>query len=129
MRCCYLWQLIPTSTCKAKGCITSNCASNGLSEGTVYAKRMVGMRPKVMPLDENLNQDVHESVDRCMNLKAHLLDSYLDNFSKRTPNHLACVYKQIWELIMGIHSVALTHKQIKEDVTRLVQETHLKNFA
>ena len=36
----------------------------GCNDGTIYANRMVGMRPEMMPLDAHLNQDTHECVDR-----------------------------------------------------------------
>ena len=72
---------------------------NGLSEGTVYANRMVGMRPEAIPLDAHLNQDLHVSVDRHVNLTQHLPD-YLpehhpNKSSKRTPKVLASAYKRI----------------------------------
>ena len=86
---------------------------NGLSQGTVYARRMVGMRPEVMPLDAHLNQDLHESVDRHVNLTSHLPDDHPNKFSKRTPKHLAHAYKRIWNPALGPNEGAPSHRRIK----------------
>lgn len=86
---------------------------NGLSEGTVYAKRMVGMYPEVMPLNAYINQDLHESVDHYVNLTSHLPDNYPNNFSKRTPNHLAYTYKRIQNPDLGQNEGVTSRKQIK----------------
>ena len=68
---------------------------HGCNEGTSYANRMVGMRPEVMPLDAHLNQDLHESVDRHVNLIAHLPIGHKHKYSKRTTNHLSKTYRRI----------------------------------
>ena len=52
---------------------------------TPYVNHMIGMRPKVMPLDEHLNQDIHEHVNCCVNLTAHLPKNHLHKFGKHTP--------------------------------------------
>ena len=62
---------------------------NGLSAGTPYAHRMVGMRPEAMPMDSHLNQDLRECVDRHVNLTAHLPEGHPEKFSKCTPRHLS----------------------------------------
>jgi len=101
---------------------------NGLSRGTVYAFRMVGMRPEVMPLDAHLNQDLHENVDRHVNLTSHLPDDHPNKFSKRTPKHLAYAYKRIWNPALGPHGGAPSSKRIREDIERVVNKTYLKIF-
>ena len=53
-----------------------------LNAGTPYANHMVEMRPEVMPMDAHLNQDLHESVDRHVNLTGHLPDNHPNKFSK-----------------------------------------------
>ena len=37
---------------------------NGLSEGTIYAIIMVGIRPEVIPLDVYINIDFHTNIDQ-----------------------------------------------------------------
>ena len=64
---------------------------HGLNDGTAYKNRMVGMRPEVMPMDAHLNKDLHDLVDRHVNLTAHLPDNHPDKFSKQTPRNLADV--------------------------------------
>ena len=101
---------------------------NGLSEGTLYAKRMVGMRPEVIPLDAHLNQDLHKSVNRHVNLTSHLPDLHPNKFSKRTPKSLSTAYRRVWDPEIGIHAGAPVHKRIKEDIERVVNKTYLEIF-
>ena len=101
---------------------------NGLSDGTLYAKRMVGMRPEVMPLDTHLNQYLHESVDRHVNLASHLPDVHPNKFSKQTPKALSKAYKQIWDTELGILQGTPLYKRIKEDIERVVNKTYLEIF-
>ena len=101
----------------------------GLNDGTAYANRMVGMRPEVMPLDAHLNQDLHESVDRHVNLTSHLQDDHAHKFSKRTPKHLGSAYQRIWDPELGPDAGAPSSKRICEDVHRIVNRTYLDIFA
>ena len=101
---------------------------NGLSAGKIYVKCMVGMRSEVMPLDIHLNQDLHDSVGRHVNLTSHLPDSHPNKFSKHTPKALSKAYKWIWDTELGIHQGAPVHKRIKEDIERVVNKTYLEIF-
>ena len=101
---------------------------HGLNAGTAYAGRMVGMRPEVMPLDEHLNQDIHDAVDRHVNLTQNLPDDHPQKFSKRTPKQLSRAYRRIWDPTLGPDAGAPTSKRIKEDVERVVNETYMKIF-
>ena len=100
----------------------------GCNDGTIYANRMVGMRPEVMPMDAHLNQDTHESVDRHCNVTSHLLDTDPRKFSKRTPNKLRSAYKRVWDPSLGPEGGAPSSKRIKEDIERVIDETYLKIF-
>ena len=99
-----------------------------LNAGTAYAGRMVGMRPEAMPLDEHLNQDIHDAVDRHVNLTQHLPADHPHKFSKRTPKQLSKAYHSIWDPTLGPDAGAPTSKRIKEDVERVVNETYIKIF-
>ena len=108
---------------------------NGLSAGTVYANRMVGMRPEAMPLDAHLNQDLHVAVDRHVNLTQHLPDYLPDGrtphpnkFSKRTPKVLSSAYKRVWDPSLGPMAGAPLGARIIEDIQRVVNKTYLKIF-
>ena len=96
--------------------------------GTPYANRMVGMRPEVMPLDAHLNQDIHESVDRHVNLTAHLPDNHPNKFGKRTPKQLSKAYRRVWDPALGPDAGAPTSRRIKQDVDRVVYKTYLEIF-
>ena len=98
------------------------------NKGTVYANRMVGMRPEVMPLDCHLNQDLHLCVDRHVNMTSHLEDTNEDKFSRRTPKHTQSAYKRIWDPSLGSEAGAPLGKRIIEDVERVVNETYLRIF-
>ena len=101
---------------------------NVCNQGTPYADRMVGMRPEVMPLDSHLNQDLHECVDRHVNLTQHLPDNHPNKFSKRTPKHLNKAYKRIWDPDLGSDAGAPVHKWIRKDILRAVNKTYLDTF-
>ena len=101
---------------------------NGLSADTPYAHRMFGMRPEAMTLDSHLNQDLHECVDRHVNLTSHLPDGHPNKFRKRTPIHLSSAYKRIWDPSLGKNAGAPLGKRIIEDIQRVVNETYLNIF-
>ena len=77
---------------------------NGLQDGTPYAGRPVGNRPKFTPLDNSLNRDIlHSFVFHCV-LSRFLLDgegTYEEErnvrFSLYTPKETARGLKRIWE--------------------------------
>ena len=79
-------------------------------------------------MDTHLNQDLHKSVDRHVNLTSHLSDNHPNKFSKRTPKHLVAAYKKIWDPNLGPFAGAPIHKRIKEDIGRVVQKTYLDIF-
>ena len=98
------------------------------NKGTVYANRMVGMRPEIMPLDCHLNQDIHSCVERHINMTSHLPDDHPDKFSKRTPKHTQSAYKRIWDPALGPDAGAPLGKRIIQDVERVINETYLRIF-
>ena len=89
---------------------------------------MVGMRPEVMPLDSHLNQDLHESVDRHVNLTQYLHENHEHKFSKRTPNHFRRAYLRIWDPTLGSEAGAPLSSRIREDIIRVVNSTYLDIF-
>ena len=108
---------------------------NGLSSGTIYSDRMVGMRPDAMPLDAHLNQDFHVCVDRHVNLTQHLpcylpdgKTPYPNKFSKRTPKVLSSAYRRIWDPSLGPMAGAPLGYRIIEDIERVVNKTYLAIF-
>ena len=53
----------------------------GYNSGSDYVDRIVGMHLEVMLLDSHLNQDMHEYVDRHVNLTQHLHDKHQHKLS------------------------------------------------
>ena len=101
---------------------------NGLIKGIIYTKDMVGMRPEVVPLVAHLNQYFHKSVDLHVNLTAHFLDKHKSKVSKRTTNNQLTAYRKIRDPNLGHNAGASSHKRIKEDIKRIVNETYRKIF-
>ena len=90
---------------------------------------MVGIHPEVMTLDSHLNQDIHVSVDRYVNLTSHLPDAYPNKFSKQTPKSLSKAHKRIWDPNLGIHQGAPVHKRIKSEIKLVVNKSYLDIFT
>ena len=63
-----------------------------------FGSRPVGNRPEVMPLDQQLNKDVHDGVDRHVILTQHLDDDDVRKFSMKTPIQGLSAYLRIWDL-------------------------------
>ena len=57
----------------------------GLNEGTLYADRRIGFRPEFQPLDYQLNEDCHRTVDDNCIITRHLSDDDVLIFSTRSP--------------------------------------------
>ena len=57
---------------------------NKLNENTKYANRPIGNSPEVMPLDSNLNKDLHESVNWLCSIPNCLDNSNPVKLSKTT---------------------------------------------
>ena len=89
---------------------------NGLNSGTIYANRVVGNHPEMMPLDAHLNQNLHSSVDTHAIITKSLLWNHPHKFSKRIPKALAKAYQQIWDPSLGIYEGAPTSARICEDI-------------
>ena len=62
-----------------------------------WKHRPVGNRPEVMPLDQQLNKDVHDAVDYHVILTQDLDDDDERKFSMRTPKHGLSAYLRIWD--------------------------------
>ena len=98
---------------------------NGLNSGTVYAHRVVGNHPEMMPLDSHLNQDVHNAVDQHAVVTKSIPWGHHLKFSKRTPKAMAKAYHRLWDPSLGIHAGVPTSKRIIQDISRIVDETYL----
>ena len=101
---------------------------NDLNKGTPYANRVVGNHPHMMPLDEHLNQDLHNKVDVHTVLTKHLPDDDPLKFSKRTPDRMQRAYLKLWDPSLGPDEGAPTSKRIQEDINRVINETYLDIF-
>ena len=64
----------------------------GPKKTTAYAKRPVGNSPEIMPLDNSINQDVHESVRVHTVSTFYLPKDHQDKFSLSTPKSIIHAY-------------------------------------
>jgi hypothetical protein len=78
-----------------------------------YNDRPIGDTPESMPLDNNLNQDLHTDVNRQIAATMMLEEDDIRKFSTSTPNRLTDAYLRVWE------SVGPTSKRIIEDVLKV----------
>ena len=96
----------------------------GLNSGTVYAHRPPGNSPELMPLDNNLNKDLHDAVDAhvrdCKDME-DTEDNMVDfmgkkifrKFSRATPERQTQAYLRVWEMFPP-------SKRIMEDVDKVL---------
>lgn len=78
-----------------------------------YAGRPVGNSPELMPLDNSLNQDIHESVKTHVAATFHLSPDNEEKFSLSTPAQVIRAYERAW---LG----APTSERIKQDVEKML---------
>jgi hypothetical protein len=79
-----------------------------------YDGRPIGDTPEGMPLDNNLNQDLHTDVNRQVAATMVLDEDDERKFSTSTPNRLTTAYLKVWTL------VGPTSKRIVEDVLKVI---------
>ena len=99
----------------------------GCNKKTKFANRPVGNSPEVMPLDSNLNKDLHEGVSWLCAVTARLDDSDPNKFSKTTPKRALSAYRRAWYptfLPEGFPN----SQRIVRDVDRVVDEVYLRIF-
>ena len=97
---------------------------NKLNENTVYSNRPIGNSPEVMPLDCNLNKDLHEGVNWLCSITNRLDDSNPVKFSKTTSKRMLSAYARAWDTSLlpeGYPSA----KRIVQDIDRVVDEAYL----
>jgi hypothetical protein len=78
-----------------------------------YDGRPIGDTPEGMPLDNNLNQDLHTDVERQVAATLMLGEDDERKFSTSTPNRLTDAYLRVWE------SVGPTPQRIVQDVLKV----------
>ena len=94
----------------------------GINEGTVYNMRPVGNSPEMMPLDSNLNKDIHEAAHSHCVYTADLPDTDPRKFSLNTPKRALNAYQRLWDPSLGPDAGVPSSKRIIEDVRRVVDE-------
>ena len=122
-KCCVEWMMnttIPGETTRVyKRWVKPE---NGLNDhfGPKWWRRPIGNSPELMPLDNSLNQDVHESVRRhtVMSLTIRDRDNKDDRLiTMTTPKETARSYKRIFDPTTG---VAPKSERILQDVNKVV---------
>ena len=78
-----------------------------------YKTNPPGNRPEMMPMDNSLNQDIHEGVKAHIAATRHLKDDDERKFMGDTPKNLTESYLTVW-------SGCPTDKRIEQDVDRFV---------
>ena len=58
---------------------------NGVNARTIYAYRPIGNTPELIPMDCNLNRDIHEGAMRHVAFTSRLAKNYPRKFSIATP--------------------------------------------
>jgi hypothetical protein len=79
-----------------------------------YDRRPIGDTPESMPLDNNLNKDLHDDVDRQVAATKMLDEDNLKKFSMSTPKRATSTYLRVWE------SVGPTPRRIVQDVSKVI---------
>ena len=67
-----------------------------------YAGRPVGNSPEMMPLDNSLNKDIHDSVDFHCLLTNHLQEDNIKKFSMATPKQGTSAYCRLIDPVDGL---------------------------
>ena len=122
-KCCVEWMMnttIPGETTRVyKRWVKPE---NGLNDhfGPKWWRRPIGNSPELMPLDNSLNQDIHESVRRHTVMSLTIRDC--DNKDNRlitmtTPKETARSYKRIFDPTTG---VAPKSERILQDVNKVL---------
>jgi hypothetical protein len=79
-----------------------------------YNNRPIGDTPEAMPLDNNLNQDLHMDVNRNVAATFWLEEDDNNKFSLSTPNRATSAYLRVWE------TVGPSPKRIIEDILKII---------
>ena len=80
-----------------------------------------------MPLDINLNKDLHEGVNWLCSLTNRLCDTYPNFFLKTTPKQMSSAYALAWDPRHSPDGFP-SSSCIVEDIDRVVDEVYLKIF-
>ena len=95
---------------------------HNINAGTVYAGRPVGNTPEIMPLDSNLNKDIHEAV------KTH--STYTNILDQKDPKKLVSQQQSTDKVLTveyGIHHLALMEGfQVVNALCRMLIESLMK---
>ena len=97
---------------------------NNLNKNTIYANRPIGNSPEVLPLDSNLNKDLHEGVNWLCSITNRLDNSNPVEFSKTTSKQMLSAYAREWDTSLLPEWYASVQR-IPQDIDRVVYETYL----
>ena len=94
---------------------------NYLNENTINANRPIGNSPEVMPLDGNLNTDLHEGVNWLCSIRNCLDDFNPFKFSKINSKQMLSAKTQAWDASLlpeGYPSAKRTQQEIDHVVDK-----------
>ena len=91
--------------------------------GTPYEGKPVGNSPELMPLDNSLNQDLHESVRQHVALTQSLDNDDVNKFDISTPRRGSRAYHRVWNSpeAEGAIGSAVSSRRIVQDTNKVLQ--------
>ena len=95
-----------------------------LNKYTIYSNRPIGNSPEVIPLDSNLNKDLHEGVNWLCSIANRLDNPNPVKFSKTTSKRMLSAYVRAWDTSLlpeGYPSV----QKIQQDIDCVVRKAYL----
>ncbi len=99
---------------------------HNINAGTVYAGRPVGNTPEIMPLDSNLNKDIHEAVKTHSTYTNTLDRKDPKKFSISTAKRGQSAYRRVWDPSFGPDGGVPSIQRIMQDVDRIFDEVIMK---
>ena len=95
----------------------------GLKSGTVYANRLPGNSPELMPLDSSLNQDIHNAVNQHVIWTHHLNPGdpgFETKFSHATPKQQTSAFLRLLEPGHGPEAGTPLFSRICQDIGKFI---------
>ena len=106
----------------------------GPKNSTTYSGRPVGNSPEMMPLDNSLNQDVHESVRHHIAATFYLPNDHDDKFQLSSPKEIVRAYRRVFtpsskgegipsstRIIQDVNKMVFSMSRIKEEAGAVVE--------
>ena len=100
-------------------------SENNLNKNTLYTNRPIGNLPEVMPLDSNLNKDLHEGVNSLCSITNHLDNSNPAKISKTASKQMLSAYARAWDTSSLLPEGCPSTQRIKQDIDSVVDEACL----